>query len=447
MPPASLVRAKLENLLINLHNPRYDPRSNQREALATITIDQGAKLYNLAEDIVVKGMNPTELLMVTPAGEGGHYVVLEGNRRVAALKLLSSPSLVKSLELPTGLTKKYIALIDSAKGILPSELLCVIVPPEDAKYWIRLKHTGENEGVGIVSWDGRARHRFRGESPALQAIERVESSKLLDDATRALLPKISITNIERILNTPDARRLLGVDVKNDKLSLRAPIGAALGRLALIVTDVANRTVRVSDLDSKEQRVNYAKKIIGRPLPKPTAPTSGRPVAAGAESVPVRPIPPYRVSIMPRNFKLRIPQTRINQIYHELQKLNTEIFLNSSAVMLRVFVEFSVDDYAKRRGISLSVSPKGPKVEKELSEARDLSLRQKLIIVADYVEKKGVCTREELHGVRTLISSHTHILSVKTLNAYVHNPNYNPTASELRSNWDSIQVFIERLWLK
>ena len=56
----------INNLLVDLQNPRYDPRASQREALRTIIIDQGAKLLNLAEDIVDRGLNPSDLCIATP---------------------------------------------------------------------------------------------------------------------------------------------------------------------------------------------------------------------------------------------------------------------------------------------------------------------------------------------------------------------------------------------
>jgi len=54
---------KLNNLLIDLQNPRYYPRTSQREALMTIVHDQGVKLVHLAEDVVDRGLNPSDLLM------------------------------------------------------------------------------------------------------------------------------------------------------------------------------------------------------------------------------------------------------------------------------------------------------------------------------------------------------------------------------------------------
>src|SRR5262249_12785674 len=153
----------------------HGEQSSQRDALHVITRQQGLKLCNLAEDIVDKGLNPTELIMVTPADELGIHTVLEGNRRIAALKLLNSPELLRSVGLRSALEERFRGLQQRAKqeGGLPSTIRCAVVARADSTHWIQLKHTGENEGVGIVTWDGMARQRFRGESPALQAVDMV----------------------------------------------------------------------------------------------------------------------------------------------------------------------------------------------------------------------------------------------------------------------------------
>jgi hypothetical protein len=445
MPQYNVAPIKLENLLIDLQNPRYDPRTSQRDALATIARDQGIKLYNLAEDILDKGINPSDLPIVASIEEPGFYIVMEGNRRVAALKLLSSSALLSSLGLTPALLKKYNALLERVEGVLPTELHCVVLSREDANYWIMLKHTGENEGVGIVPWDGRASHRFRGASPALQAVELVESSGLLDDDTMVKIPKIAITNIERILGTPEARRSLGVEVKNDRLILASPEDNALARLALVVSDVANRVVRVTDLDTKDQRVQYAKEVAGRPLLAPPKKTSGSPTPQPWKPPSPGRIAPQRNSLIPRHVKIRIPQTRVNRIYSELQRLNADHYVNSCAVLLRVFVELTVDDYAQRHRVSLKVVPKSRTGHKSASQPRDMTLREKLKTLSAILEAKKVCTKQELQGVRALISNRNHVLSVDTLNAYVHNKDYTPTPIDLKTTWDNIQAFIEHLW--
>src|SRR6187551_1467437 len=102
---------------------------------------------------------------------------------------------------------RFKALYEQASPTFPLEYDCAVLPREEANHWILLKHTGENEGLGVVTWDGRARHRFRQSSPALQAVEMVLAGNYLDEETKQKLPKIAITNIERVLNTPDARKL------------------------------------------------------------------------------------------------------------------------------------------------------------------------------------------------------------------------------------------------
>jgi len=444
---------KLVNLLINLINPRYDPRKNQRAAIATIALDQPFKLFNLAEDIVEKGLNPAELPIVTPLEEDETFRILEGNRRIAALKLISSPSLMKSIGLPDSLSKNYKSLHMISKDTLPDNVTCSVMSPEEARHWIRLKHTGENQGVGVVPWDGLQTQRFRGSSPALQAIELVKGSDYLDEVTRQKLAKISITNLSRILNTSEARKYLGVDIIQGELL--PPGEEGIARLAMIISEIANRTIKVTHLDTQEQRIEYAKEVSLRPLPKPVRIITGSDITVSLTSpttksgTSVRRISSDRKTLIPLRFKIAIPQQRINKIYDELRKLNVDNFNNCCAVMFRVFIELSVDEFAKRKKISLK-SPAKQKTTSTHNSSRKISkkemyLREKLKTIADYLEQQSICTKPELKGVRTLYTNRNHILSVDTLNAYVHNQDYNPAPIDLKINWDNLQIFVERIW--
>ena len=278
-------------------------------------------------------MNPSELTIVTLASDSISWVVLEGNRRIAALKLLASPSLLASLSLPTRLTKRYKDLQARTQAALPAELNCAVLQPEDARYWIQLKHTGENEGVGVVAWDGRAKQRFKGNYPPLQAIDMVESKGYLDDETKSKLPKIAISNIERVLNTPDARSLLGVDIENEALIFTGSEEEALGRLALLVIDVAHRRTRLLNSTPNSSESNMHKDCL----------PSHCPGLQGQRSAPLPHLQRRRQaqrSLLPRpadkvnrpaniDSEARLIPTirppRINKIYSELQKLDIEEF--------------------------------------------------------------------------------------------------------------------------
>src|SRR5690242_11222372 len=80
-------------LLLDLENPRLaqGPES-QRDALHALLRAEGRKTLELARSISESGPNPSERFMVIEApDQPDRYIVLEGNRRLAALRLLAEP--------------------------------------------------------------------------------------------------------------------------------------------------------------------------------------------------------------------------------------------------------------------------------------------------------------------------------------------------------------------
>src|SRR5450759_3298035 len=91
--------ANLDELELDLNNPRFDGLNNQRDALEKIVLSQGSKLVNLAEDIVTEGMSPAHRMLVMRApGKGeSSYIVMDGNRRLAALRVLANPAVLDGM--------------------------------------------------------------------------------------------------------------------------------------------------------------------------------------------------------------------------------------------------------------------------------------------------------------------------------------------------------------
>jgi hypothetical protein len=58
------VELDLDELQLDLANPRFAGLASQREALQKIVQTQGAKLVNLAEDVVANGMSPAHRMLV-----------------------------------------------------------------------------------------------------------------------------------------------------------------------------------------------------------------------------------------------------------------------------------------------------------------------------------------------------------------------------------------------
>ena len=438
------------SLDLDVQNPRFETQSHQRKALEKMVTEQGHKLVKLVEHIARNGLNPSEIVIVIKSKNGNRYTVLEGNRRVAAIKLATEPKLVNSLDLPAGAAKRLNAVHSKYGSDLPLAIPCRIAPSRKrARLWIELRHTGENGGIGIINWNGVAAARFRGESPASLLLEHVKDSEFLDNATRDKLAKIPITNLERLLGTPEARLTLGIDVQKRQLIMKSDDKGVLGRLAILISDIANKYIKVTQLDSKDQRVRYAKAIAARELPVPgkritptdlgSHATSGKKPSAETRR---RGVVRDRKTLIPKSLRLNITPVRTAKIFDELQRLHIETFVNSSAVLLRVFLEMSLNEYAKERHLSLK---KKSTNRSGNATVREMSLNEKVAAVVTYLVKSDASCKKELHAIRTLAGSPNTIFSITNWQEYVHNQHYQPIASDLKSIWDNIRPLFVKIW--
>ena len=152
---------EISDLILNPKNPRFDPVKHQTETVKAMIEDQKEKLINLAKHIVTFGLNPSEISIVCPFNM--KWLVLEGNRRITVLKLLNNPELISNAyQKLKNEFKKLNTSIDTSKI---KTARCVIISDENAaNEWIRLKHTGQNEGAGTVDWNSQQTGRFNSRS-------------------------------------------------------------------------------------------------------------------------------------------------------------------------------------------------------------------------------------------------------------------------------------------
>ena len=157
-------------------------------------------------------------------GEKGKYTVLEGNRRLAAIRLLGNRTVLDALDVLSPIKKRLegASLNFDLKTIEP--IACFEVRERaEANGWISQRHSGENQGRGIVGWDGIATARFRGADPALQALELVLArGDLSDKEKEAVQGRFPITTLDRLLSTPAVRSKIGAETSRGKLKTNLP---------------------------------------------------------------------------------------------------------------------------------------------------------------------------------------------------------------------------------
>jgi hypothetical protein len=445
---------QIENFLLDAENPRFVRGSSQRDILQKVLDDQEEKLYALAEHIVDEGMNPMDRLLVIRAEKDPKkFVTLEGNRRIAALKILANPAALTNLEAKDTLRKRFEKLAARFDRTQVEPIAAFEVPDrETGTSWILLRHTGENEGRGVVSWSGLAASRFRGSDPALQALDFVKSRGNLTDEQKILLENNNypITTLDRLLSSRDVRRMIGIDVQKSKLVSDLPPDEFMKPLRRIVLDLAQKRVNVSKLKDRVQQVQYIDGFGSESKPDFSKKGNSRAIETISESEfqtksqrsgskRSKPDPSERRTVVPRGFRLNIQDGKVASIFRELKTLKLEDAPNAISVLLRVFLELSVDYYMRSNNLPNRI--RDPKSGKE----SDKKLSKKVEdTVSDLVTNKGQ-NRKDFNGISRALSDKLSPLHIDLLHDYIHNLFVIPKPHNLVAAWDEAQPFFERIW--
>jgi hypothetical protein len=401
--------------------------------------DQQDKLLRLAEDIANHGTSPADLPIVMPYdGDAGRYVVLEGNRRLTALKALENPEVLGNAVSAT-VVKEFRKLSHLYQQNPVESIPCVLVKSrEEANHWIELRHTGENGGAGVVKWGSDESGRFRartGGAPAhLQVLDYLQKKGDLTPEARA---KVPVTSLRRLIGTPEVRSKVGISIDDGKLMIDGDSKSVRKALMRIITDLSSGQIKVGAIYSREQRVDYADAFPPdltvtekRRAPIP-AEVEESPKGGGRQAVQAR-LPKPRRSLIPRDCNLSVGDRRVRAIEMELRHLDLETYTNAVAVLLRVFVELSVDVFVEANALM------------ELTDQTPLG--NKFLTAVDHLVARKKLTAQQAKPVRRAAQRDSFLApSVLQLHQYVHNPSVFPAPADLRAHWDSLQPFISAIW--
>lgn len=424
---------EINSLVVNPENYRFDPVETQSQAIDLMLEEKGNEIFNMAKHIVENGLDEAKNLRVTEIKKD-LYKVLEGNRRITAIKCLSDPSLIKSDSLKNKFTKFIEETKKEGKSI-PIRVNCFVYKTEEeASIWIKLDHTGKNEGIGLDVWGVKEKNRFDYKfggklSPAMQAV------KLYEEITKSTIDnpnKLKLSTINRILYNTEARSYMGLGMANEEIYPITSLKEVGERLDKLFNKMILENISVKELYDSNLIVRFMKRLYGekpKPSKKPVK-TPSRTTKKTKKKLNKRlPKSNERNILIPNTCDLEIREKKINNIYHELMEIPLD-YTNAVGVLFRVFLETSLDCYGEKYGMHFDIR-------------RGIS--GKITKITEDLEKRDIANSNQLKNIKNVATKRNSILSIENFHEYVHSFKNQPIPIDLIYIWDNLQEFFEILW--
>ena len=450
-PAFESIEVDFDALLLDLKNPRiyaWEP-SSQAEAIIAIMEARGNQTYNLAKDIAQNGLGIPPII-VMPSKEEGKFVVMDGNRRIAAMKILANPALA-----PEKYRKRLFGIVKKSCFELPDKISVVVSNDIQAvtKEIMRL-HTGEQKGVGQVSWAALEQEMFSYDHGlrlrydlATKFLIVANNLGVTQIRTEEFMQKFPITTLDRLLSKERLEKI-GVDISDPS----APIFFANEdvvkfRMQKIINDMLEGKVHVSEEGAKEEsksirtpdaQEEYLADVLqenhsGKTFVPMTKNKTSTETAVQKPSTTQRarsaPSDPYdRTRLIPngktKQYGIRINKQapdKLKAIYRELAKLRLNETPMAAAILLRTFMELTVEYCIKEHDIS----PKGS------------TLANRMQACAEHLFRKN---SKEYTRVAPLWGK-DHFLTVKGLNQVVHAPDFPVDNKRVCIFWEQAMPFL------
>lgn len=455
------------SLYLDPLNPRLpNPSENlsQREIIADLI--EHDDIMSLVKSMAESGYVQGNAFVITM--ENNKKIVLEGNRRIAAIKLLRKPEMAPAKNLAS--CRKYAKLAALKKD--PKVPVFVAPSREDALRFLYERHTGRD----LRSWSPANQARFIAsekleDETVAEFSHRTGISK--DDArkylyvktvydlvlqldieenirSKLLSGKFPLTTLMRIFDSSEARKWLGVEKTEDQdLSFKVPFDSLEKALIRVVSDLGRDD---TELDSRALNTSaginkYLSSLSdlkpqGGPGRRTTAKKISKKISPKKKTAEKNATRNSRrpTHLIPASIPCKYDHGRIPAIYTELRILKVDKTPNATGILFRTLLDVALTRYLEENQMLK------PCVE-EIRKRRKGNIRRTYQPTLREMLKYFVKHDKSLNGsalkeVEKLTDDKSSSLSLDTLNDIVHNTYAPPKADDLRHIVMSLEPFIK-----
>lgn len=437
------IEVPINRLYLDQDNARHDPLDNEPEIIEQLLKKE--KAGAIAKSIAEAGaLNPLERVGVVahPAIKGG-YVVIEGNRRVSALKILHDPD-----KAPTESIKRQVLGYKAKGSIVPSLIEVVLFDSEEeAAPWISMRHHGEDGGVGLRPWtvSGKSRHAAKvgGQNVNQLAVSLVSYAAkigLLSEAEKAQVP---LTTITRYLGNPIFRHTIGL-ASNKEIQIEVPQNEFDSVLKVFLKDSLPKSVtgvepKVHSRSNADEWKRYAKELDATGHSPKTRLTKTVPLKApspvSSKLAPKLANPDKRSSVVGTAFRYSFSGDPIlSRLCRELRTIDAGSHSFAAAYLFRAFIERLSKCYAKRHRL-------GADGDLHQVIGRCIAHLDKNTSLQTTMGSKAF--KSALQPLRGMVSDRYGRTSPDTLGSWVHGSSV-PSRAEINRRWDTLEPGLKLL---
>jgi len=430
-------QVNITDLFLDPENIRLESEDNLGQDSIINDLFANENAMQVLESIALNNWFPDQLPITIKTDN--KYVVIEGNRRLAALKALLQPDIV-----PTKATAiKNVLKTTSYK---PESIEVLIAPNrESINRLLASKHTQKT----TEPWStlrqayfykaqldrGKTVEDLKKDYPKAQIVDflrlinihRIAKSIEYDskEITKQVHNerKFPATTLERLYDDKNTQDFLGFNFKKDgELNIMIDQAEFKRGLKRIVQDIVNKNVNSRKLNQVPGRLEYIS-AISKELKINKTPVQNSSTSKDFQEIEV-PVTNKTKKLIPKDIVCNLKSPSIEKMLKELQDINYSRFPNASHDLLRSFLECSLKAYFDE--LSIKIMPK--------KQNRFIFLEDVLNQFTEHIK-----SIKKLHQVALKIKANDKMTSYSklALDATNHNPEIFITEKEVKDACDAL----------
>lgn len=438
-----IIEVRPGNLFLDELNIRLDSDSELSQSAIIIDLFENEEAYSIAESISQYGFFQDEFPIVIKKDES-NFIVIEGNRRVAAVKALLMPDLVptfknklskiskhgiESMTVVVAQSRLEVEQLLAAKHTLP--LRRPWKPLRQAFFYKSQIDNGKtiDELIRLYPHVDVTKFMRYLEMYHIVKSQPIEDPKILKIVQNQR--KFPITVLERLYNDKNFAEFFGISFSEKGIvSVSKEIKSFNKAFSKVVIDIANSDIDTRSLNDEKQRKSYVDSL------KDSFTLKDNPESFSKEKFKLKAT--TRVSansnkpkLHNRNFKTNISSTSLRLLYDELMWINIRDYPNAAHELLRTLLECSLIDYFKSNG-EFSV------IEKRSSGGKHNPTLTEMLTHIENAKSAFITDKETIDVVRQIKQEYQSSYSVVRMQMIKHNEQWVSSESDVRAAWARLE---------